>query len=269
MSDRSPSQVLRSQATPTSRRAIARMPSLAQIQAKMNRSPDVTAVRGNSRSDSMDSQDSEGPRTPTDELSSFEFAMHAHRPATPDSPAKESRLAPFLRERTNGRLNLARPKSMPPLAGDVLLDFYPTPLPVDKRHSTFPLDRPPRSAPLRQGSLPSTPQSKRYSPIRTWNSEEVTLVVTPPKAAQYEQPPTSPTESVLSTVSSVPSLPIITCTPAVEADSDEESEGDVIVFSGELEEEHDSDDDNDDIERFKIGREMLSRLSRRASDGGR
>jgi len=96
---------------------------------------------------------------------------------------------------------------------------------------------------------------------------DVTTVVTPSKSSPSY--PTSPTESEHSVVSSTFSLPIITCTPAGEEDSDEESEGDVIVFAGDLEENDDTEEleelEEERREREFLGREMLFRLSRRNS----
>ncbi|KLT39476.1 hypothetical protein CC85DRAFT_195722 [Cutaneotrichosporon oleaginosum] len=233
-----------------------RLPSLAQIQAKMHR-------MGGSRSDSIDSQDSEGPQTPTDEMTTFDFVA-PRRPMTPDSPS--SRLAPFLRERTNGRL--ARPRSMPPVYGEVDdLDELPA-LPYFRtsRQGSLPPTQQSTQRTWRQFSLPATPATPTRSPNRAGG---VTLVVTPPSQSQLRYSPTSPTESVASVVSaasSVPSLPIITCTPAAEQDSDEESEGDVIVFSGEPDSDEDDEDDEEDRRmREQAGLEMRNRLLRRST----
>jgi hypothetical protein len=109
----------------------------------------------------------------------------------------------------------------------------------------------------------------RRLPVRSWtvDADEVTLIVTPPQ--KVSSSPTSPTESEHSIVSSTFSLPIITCTPADEEDSDVESEGDVVVFAGDLEENDDSDEleelEEERREREFLGREMLFRLSRRSS----
>lgn len=238
----SPSNVLRAQAT---HRSIARLPSLAQIQAKMTVRDHR---RVNDRSDSLDSADSDGPQTPTDEYTSFNFV-----PMTPESPPRESRLAPFLRERTTSRL--ARPKSMPPN-----YDIFP-PSPESPAVRS-------RPAPLRasrQSSLPGTPQSARIrSNRRSWTADND---FSTPSRYSIPGSPTSPTESEHSAVSSTFSLPIITCTPAGEADSDEESEGDVIVFAGDFEdmEEVLEEEVEERREREQISRQMLFRLSRRSS----
>lgn len=229
-----------------------RLPSLAQIQAKMNRV-------SNCRSDSMDSQDSDGPQTPTDEMTSFDFVA-PRRPMTPESPS--SRLAPFLRQRTHGRLS--RPKSMPPIFGDMddLEELPSMPYFSTERQASLPPTPQAACRTWRQASLPATPGSPSRSPNRGGG---VTLVVTPPSHSQLRYSPTSPTESVASVASSAPSLPIITCTPAAEQDSDEESEVDVIVFSGEPETDEDEDDEEDRRMREHAGLEMRNRLLRRSS----
>ncbi|BEI94027.1 uncharacterized protein CcaverHIS019_0604860 [Cutaneotrichosporon cavernicola] len=232
-----------------------RLPSLAQIQAKMNR-------MSTRRSDSIDSQDSEGPQTPTEEMTSFDFVA-PRRPMTPDSPS--SRLAPFLRERTNGRL--ARPRSMPPVYGYMgALDELPS-LPSSRisRQSSLPPTPQSMQRTCRQASLPPTYGTPTRSPNR---GSGVTLVVTPPSHSQLRYSPMSPTESVVSVASaasSVPSLPIITCTPAAEQDSDEESEADVIVFSGEPDSDDEEEDEEDRRMRELAGLEMRSRLLRRST----
>ncbi|KAL1408195.1 hypothetical protein Q8F55_005000 [Vanrija albida] len=249
--NRSPSSVLRSQQQPRFR---PRLPSLAQIQAKMHgsgSSPVYTNHRGQFRSDSVDSVDSEGPQTPTEEFSSFDIKAYlgsSSRPMTPDSPSLESRLAPFLRERTNGRLS--RPRSCDDSFADD--DFTRTPLAPSRAHN--------------QATIKAR-QSTPHTPVKAlFDRDRVTFVVTPPKSKDYPDQPTSPTESVQSTASSTPSLPIITCTPAVEPDSDEESEGDVIVFNGEVELDSDDEDEVERREREKRGMEMRSRLLRRSSE---
>lgn len=228
-----PSQVLRSQA---SARFRPRLPSLAQIHAKV--------ARDQQRSDTLDSQDSEGPSTPTEEIAGFD--IYHRQPCTPPSPLRDSRLAPFLRERTHGRLN-GRPKSVPTMSSDLMEE-------LDEQIQTPPMfTTPPR--------LNTTNLSRRLAAAALRRGSDVQLVVTPPKAMKVDTP-CSPTESVLSTASSVPSLPIITCTPAAEPDSDEESEGDVIVFNGEVEAIEDEEEE-ERREREMRGREMLNRLLRR------
>lgn len=254
--NRSPSSVLRSQQQPRFR---PRLPSLAQIQAKMHgsaSSPVYTNHRAQFRSDSVDSVDSEGPQTPTEEFSSFDIKAYLgsnNRPMTPDSPSLESRLAPFLRERTNGRLSRPRSYGGDDSFVDDVEDFSRTPLGPSRAQN--------------QATIRAK-QSTPHTPTRAlWARDQVTFVVTPPKSSNYVDPPTSPTESVQSTVSSTPSLPIITCTPADEPDSDEESEGDVIVFNGEVELHSDVEDEVERREREKRGMEMRSRLLRRSSEG--
>lgn len=224
-----------------------RLPSLAQIQAKM--SSVAEGQRYQPRSDSWDSVDSDGPQTPTDEVVSFNLPFR--RPETPDSP-QSSRLAPFLRERTNGRL--ARPKSMPPLNDSPQFNERPATSYIPSRQFSLPPTPPSFQRTSRQMSLPATPGS----PSRQWN-RDMTILVTPPGIPEHS--PMSPTESVTSASSQASSsLPIITCTPAEEEDSDNDSEGDVIVFAGDLD-----DDEEDRREREALGRDMRDRLLRRSS----
>ncbi|GMK57349.1 hypothetical protein CspeluHIS016_0401830 [Cutaneotrichosporon spelunceum] len=232
-----------------------RLPSLAQIQAKMNR-------KSARRSDSIDSQDSEGPQTPTDEMAMFDFVA-LRCPMTPESPS--SRLAPFLRERTNGRL--ARPRSMPPVYGNMeALDELPAlSIMCTSRQASLPPTPPSVQRTWRQASLPPSYGTPTRSPTRGGG---VTLVVTPPSESQLRYSPISPTESVVSVASaasSTPSLPMITCTPAAEEDSDEESEADVIVFSGEAHSDDDDEDEEDRRLRELAGLEMRNRLLRRST----
>lgn len=229
----SPADALRAQAMGRFR---PRLPSLAQIHAKVS--------RDQLRSDSLDSQDSDVPSTPTEEVNNFD--VFHRQPCTPPSPLRDSRLAPFLRERTHDRLQ-GRPKSVPTMSSDLMEE-------LDEQIQTPPMfTTPPR--------LNTTHLSRRLAAAALRRGSDVQLVVTPPKAMNHETP-CSPTESVLSSTSSVPSLPIITCTPAAEPDSDEESEGDVIVFNGDVEAMEDEEEE-ERREREMLGREMLHRLLRR------
>ena len=290
----SPSQRLRNQATVPTRAATsrhtARLPSLAQIQAKMNKAghrrgtsvdgiplsiPTAPRMMPVSRTSSNESV--EVIQTPTDEYPPSRprvvFAG-SERPSTPPSPTeslKESRLAPFLRERTSGRLagGKSRPVSMPPLRGlDVLAlgrkaGFANT-------TTTYPL-RP--TAAVRQADVTVPPPS----PSRT------IVLNTPPRQSAAKMPrivssPPSPAGSVssirsLSTASPTLSVPIITCTPApsrlvrngVEQDSDEE-EGDVVLFEGDSADE-DQEERGERQERERRGKQMLERLTLRRRSG--
>jgi hypothetical protein len=279
----SPSELLRKQATspavPAPSRHTARFPSLAQIQAKMNR---AGHRRGNSIGSSRDlatrpshialpaaarlklvhrtaSDDSvEVLKTPTDEQPPARpriiFDSPERRAATPPSPtasAKESRLAPFLRERTSGRLK-TRPVSMPPLSGfDV---------------NVFAFNAPTVTV--------TPPKSKTTAATVPPPSPSRAIVLNTPPAADMKGPsyssPGSPTDSVRSrssVASPTLSVPIITCTPAptrfvqdgVEHDSDEEG-SQVVLFEGELA-------DEELPERERRAREMLERLTLRRRSG--
>lgn len=284
----SPTDRLRSQASkqssPTSRHN-ARLPSLAQIQAKMAKSghrrgssvdgiptiPSVPAVpRANLVYRTSSSESVEVLKTPTDELPPTQprivFDSPERRPATPPSPsgsAKESRLAPFLRERTCGRLaggnGRGRPLSMPPLRG-----INVNTLSFGKSDAPSVTITPPKQT-TRVKSQASIPPP---SPSRS------IVLNTPPRKTTSRfnySSPSSPTESTVSysTASPTLSVPIITCTPAperflkdgIEHDSDEEG-GDVVLFEG---------DSNggvcEKVERERRGKEMLQRLTlRRKSD---
>lgn len=274
----SPSERLRRQATvpplPAPSRHTARLPSLAQIQAKMNK---VGHRRGSSIGSSRDlaketfalpsvrrlksvrtlSEDSvEILQTPTDELPSVQPRIVTdspeRRPATPPSPVgsvKESRLAPFLRERTSGRLK-TRPVSMPPMSG---VDMNIFALAGTKETPTVTV---------------TPPKSKTLATVPPSSPSRAIVLNTPPNrhsSRMLYSSPSSPTESIRSngTASPTLSVPMITCTPApsrsirdgVELDSDED-EGDVVLFEGESGDEEGS-------ERERRGKEMLDRLNLR------
>ncbi|WWC70882.1 uncharacterized protein I206_104834 [Kwoniella pini CBS 10737] len=258
----------------------SRLPSLAQIQARVSTerqrcssvgSPtkSVPRIRTVLRSDSSESF--EVIKTPTDETPRREARIVLanilnRRPATPPSPplttAKhaEPRLAPFLRERTSGRLSggKARPMSMPPMSLGELPSFEAIckansgnkpslkVTPPKERSSSFASTDSAGNVPSpTKGSFPwamrsgmVTPTESRFSPfsLSTPPSLNHSTKSSPRKSFTS---PASPTESVRSTFSS-PSLgvPTITCTPApqtifkngVEQNSDEE---DVVLFEGD------------------------------------
>lgn len=279
----SPSERLRRQATvpavPAPSRHTARLPSLKQIQAKMNK---TGHRRGASIGSSRDlakapmfaapianriksvrtlSEDSvEVLKTPTDEFPPVKprivFDSPERRPSTPPSPvgpAKESRLAPFLRERTSGRLK-TRPVSMPPMSGDINVFSF------GNKENPKVTVTPPKIKTQATATVPPPSPSRAI------------VLNTPPNrnVHQFYSSPSSPTESIRSNMSMAsPTLtvPIITCTPAparcvrngVEHDSDEE-EGDVVLFEGESGDEESS-------ERERRSKEMLDRLNLRRRSG--
>nr|XP_018262227.1 uncharacterized protein I303_05243 [Kwoniella dejecticola CBS 10117]OBR84385.1 hypothetical protein I303_05243 [Kwoniella dejecticola CBS 10117] len=288
----------------------SRLPSLAQIQARISTelkrcssagSPTKSAprIRTVLRTDSSESI--EVIKTPTDESPRREARIVLanilnRRPSTPPSPplttAKnaEPRLAPFLRERTSGRMSggKARPLSMPPMSLGELPSFEA----ICRANAgtgtgtkpslkvTPPKERSSSFATTSTGNVPSptkasfswaiksgmvTPTESRFSPFS---------LSTPPSLTQSSKStprrsftsPASPTESIRSTFSS-PSLsvPTITCTPApqtivkngVEQDSDEE---DVVLFEGDSFDVDSSADSESDVgsvadEEFKEERE--------------
>lgn len=256
-------------ATATSRH-LSRLPSLAQIQAKMKKLghrrgssadgipvlrslPRIKAVQRTTSEDSV-----EVLQTPTDEcppsirpriVLAGDLDHQNRRPPTPPSPTvftakDQAGLTDFLRQRTSGRLagtgtsaaTRARPLSMPPLRGGVSIPGL--------------TDRPAR--PVLKVTPPTLEQQRACPPPRCSTPPASIVLNTPP--SQYSSralrnvsrtTPPSPTGSVGSSFSSMASptlsVPIITCTPApsrvksndgVEYDSDE-GEDDVILFEGE------------------------------------
>lgn len=285
----SPSQRLRSQATkpvrPASSRHTARLPSLAQIQAKMNKAghrrgtsvdgiplPLPSAPRMVPVSRTTSNESIEVLQTPTDEFPPSRpriVLAGSDRPATPPSPTgapKEPRLAPFLRERTSGRLagGRSRPVSMPPLRGlDVLA--------LGRKAGVL------TTTPLRSTGINHTDQATVPHPSP---SRRNIILNTPPRAfaPTIVSFPPSPTGSFgsrrsSSTASPTLSVPIITCTPApartvrngVEQDSDEE-EGDVVLFEGDSADE-DQEETEEREERQRRGKQMLERLTLRRRSG--
>ncbi|WVQ83013.1 hypothetical protein IAT38_005151 [Cryptococcus sp. DSM 104549] len=294
-----------------------RLPSLAQIQAKMSEGhrrgasvgspemPQHVRPQPRIRCARADSEESvEVLRTPTEEhpgaggreprivLASI---LNRSRPATPPSPSagssparkgdeKEPRLAPFLRERTNGRI-AGRPASMPPMS--LSLDELAALAAIGKGRSTTPQPQPSpsvRVTPPKErthsitvpsptkgsfpwtsgvaaaGSRPATPTSGRF------NLANLAAITPPPRMSSTPSPrrsprsPCSPTSltSPTGTASPTLSIPMITCTPApqtvlrdgMEMDSDEE-EGDVVLFEGEVCES--ASEASDDDEREELG----------------
>lgn len=291
----SPSDRLRAQASRSpvvASRHTTRLPSLAQIQAKMSKTghrrgssvdgipaaipgPSGPQAKGVYRTNSNESV--EVLKTPTDEMPPSQprivTASPERRPQSPPSPTgsnKESRLAPFLRERTSDRLAgsgaKSRPVSMPPLSGFNLnlLAFAGKDIKgkVSRSGTTSPA-----SALAKTGSTATVPPP---SPSRH------IILNTPPNryTATVYSSPASPTDSARSrssTASPTLSVPIITCTPAparfvrdgVEQDSDEEG-GDVVLFEGDC---TDDEEVKEREERERRGKQMLERLTlRRRSD---
>ncbi|WWD18578.1 hypothetical protein CI109_103031 [Kwoniella shandongensis] len=289
----------RSQANPS--RHTMRLPSLAQIQAKMSKphrrgasagavSPrqEQTRPRINTvyRTDSQESV--EVIKTPTDESPRRDprivlASILNRRPSTPPSPTvvakeKEPRLAPFLRERTSGRLSGTRPKSMPPLSLGEVPSFEAIVRANARIQPAFKVTSPKdRVAFISEtGSVPSpTKGSFPWSNGMCTPTEgrfNLSVAVTPPPRSTTPSrrnftSPASPTDSIRSMTTASPtlSIPMITCTPApqtvvgrdgLEQESDEE-EGEVVLFEGETEQE----------EREKRAEAMKARLMlRRKSD---
>ena len=282
---------------PQLHRQIVKLPSLAQIKAKVSKTDDdiprtlpradpsePAGINGNWRTGRRGSAqmpwrltrtDSQGSievlRTPVDDVSPHARILSSvdRRPATPPSPTlqhgKEThRLASFLRQRTSGRLNKARPVSMPPLAPGQTLNldlFLPPKQTMDPQStSTSPTGR--FFAHHDESSLPGR---------AAFTGANIT---TPPHRGMSFTPSLiSPTDSTrsyrTSSCGGSPTLavPMITCTPAparmlkdgVEQDSDEE-EGDVVLFEGEGEW---SDAEDGLEERGKLARMMKERLELR------
>ncbi|WVQ73123.1 hypothetical protein IAR50_002687 [Cryptococcus sp. DSM 104548] len=271
-----------------------RLPSLAEIQAKMTFGSPSSPHR--MRAARMESDDSiEVIKTPTDECPAPRLearlalsSLLNRRPSTPPntqsaapmSPTKESRLAPFLRERTSGRLS-GRPASMPPMSFSA--EQLASLAAIGKgRASTPPQTRPaltitppkdravstgqvptPRAAPLRSFSS-ALPTGSLYSTI----TPPLRSATTPSPRRSYFSPSlASPTGSMSPTLS----IPMITCTPAPatilrdgrEVDSDEE-EGDVVLFEGEVcESESESGSEVDEVsEGGEVEREMMKERER-------
>ena len=271
-----PSQQLREQAAspvrPTSRHT-ARLPSLKQIQAKMGQSSGSHRRSGSAGSIPLPARPKQTQRTGSDDSVELlqtptdEFPPSRPRivlgdlsdPPTPPSPTtslKESRLAPFLRERTSGRLanNRTRPVSMPPMRG---LDI----LAMGQNMASI------AAAAKKNVRATATATVPPPSPSRS------VCLNTPPKRVTpiFTSSPASPTGSIRSFSTSSPTLsvPTITCTPAPartfrddgsEHDSDEE-EDEVVLFEGDLSVE------SDRSEREERGRALIERLTlRRGSD---
>lgn len=275
-------------------RVKAPLPSLKQIQAKLSQertsgSPDAKAAtvqRPNGGVQRTNSDDSvEVLKTPTDERPSL--AILSRRPATPPSPQQQrssdkakspaaaaaaaptaARLAPFLRERTSGRLaqgaagsaGVKSSISTPPAKRPVLTVTPPS---CERRQPLARLDLispsrtasvPPPITPLLNRRVVTSPTGSRFPALSD--------------LARYSpRTPSSPTGSAGGSLSPG-SMPIITCTPApakivkdgVEHDSDEECD-EVVVFDGEQEEARERQ------ERERRAIQMKERLRlRRSSD---
>jgi hypothetical protein len=254
---KSPSQRLQAQATsrlsfPSRHAANSKLPSLAEIQQKIKNGNARSAHRRNGSAGSMprvtrsDSESScELITTPDEEINRFNLVILNDNDRSP-SPPVESRLAPFLRQRTSGRLvHAPRPLSMPPISYEQV--FY-----GEKPSFTI---TPPSATP----SVP--PPSARAAPTPVRPVFATPLAKLRSTSLSRSDSPSSPTDSARSPSPTL-SIPIITCTPAQQgdSDSDSESEADVIVFDGEVEEAKERQ------ERERRGRAMKDMLlSRRRS----
>jgi hypothetical protein len=233
---KSPSQLLKSQASPAARvnypSRAAKLPSLAQIQKKMGnghrRNGSAGAMPRPTRSDSESSIEL---KTPDEELEGLNLVIASQRSA---SPPVESRLPQFLRQR---KVQAPRPLSMPSM--DYQLGCAERP---------YVMITPPSATP----SVPP-PSARSATPTRR-------AFTTPPTryGANVGGSPIRP-------ISPTHSIPIITCTPAQEDDSasETESEGDVVVFDGMAEEIQEM---KEKMERERRGQAMKDKLlSRRRS----
>ncbi|ODO05179.1 hypothetical protein L198_01868 [Cryptococcus wingfieldii CBS 7118] len=271
-----------------------RLPSLAEIQAKMTFGSPSRQSPHRAPVVRMDSQESiEVIKTPTEECPAprleARLALSSilnRRPSTPPntesgapmSPTKESRLAPFLRERTSGRLS-GRPVSMPPMtfSADQLASLAA----IGNGRSSTPPQRPALTiTPPKERSVPTGQvPTPRAAFLRTFSGQASptsrTMISTPPlrsattpstRRSYFSPALASPTGSMSPTLS----IPMITCTPAPatvlkdgkEVDSDEE-EGDVVLFEGEIfESESESDEDEVLSEGGEIEQEMMKERER-------
>ncbi|WWC88505.1 uncharacterized protein L201_003416 [Kwoniella dendrophila CBS 6074] len=266
----------------------SRLPSLAQIQARISTehkrctsagsdtpTKSVPRIRTVLRTESQESI--EVIKTPTEESPRREArivlasVLNRRSPSPPlatVSKDKEPRLAPFLRERTSGRLSggKARPISMPPMSLGELPSFeaickanatvQPTKpalkvTPPKERSTSFTVSTSGNIPSPTKGSFPwimknglITPTESRFKPF-SLSTPPSARSMTPSPRRSFTSPasPTESTRSMNSTFSS-PSLsvPMITCTPApqtivkdgIEQDSDEEGEvDDVVLFEGD------------------------------------
>lgn len=269
----SPTQRLQAQAvtrlnypSPSRHTAKTKLPSLAEIQRKLRTGAGPGAVghrRTGSggqleqvqaplrRSDST-SSDEMMIKTPEEELKTLALDdVIIRRSVTPPHHAggAESRLAPFLRQRTSGRLVAgsgekikARPATMPPISLDE------DPISVFAPSVTLTVTPPSASIAVAEPSVPP-PSARRPGAGFSFTTPPRTAV----RSASGPSPsPASPTDSARSSSPTL-SIPIITCTPAQQADSDSDSDSsdnDVVVFDGESEK----------VERSRRGQEMKDRL---------
>jgi hypothetical protein len=233
---KSPSQLLKSQASPAARvnypSRAAKLPSLAQIQKKMGNGHRRNGSAGTMpRPTRSDSESSIELKTPDEELEGLNLVITRQRSA---SPPVESRLPQFLRQR---KVQAPRPLSMPSM--DYQLGCTEKP---------YVMITPPSATP----SVPP-PSARSATPTRR-------AFTTPPTryGANVGGSPIRP-------ISPTHSIPIITCTPAQEDDSasETESEGDVVVFDGMAEELQEM---QEKMERERRGQAMKDKLlSRRRS----
>ncbi|KAK8858685.1 hypothetical protein IAR55_002914 [Kwoniella newhampshirensis] len=265
-----------------------RLPSLAEIQAKMSRAhrrgtsagpaprqeqtrPRISTVY---RTDSQESV--EVLKTPTDESPRRDAriilaSVLNRRPSTPPSPTevqeKEPGLAPFLRARTSGRLSGSRPKSMPPLSLGEVPSFEAIVRASAKSQPAFKVTPPKDRVAFEStsGNVPSpTKGSFPWSAVSsgmctpTENRFNLSVAVTPPPRSTTPSPrrkftsPASPTDSIRSMTTASPtlSIPMITCTPAPQT---------VVGRDGH---EEDSDEEEGDVVLFEGEAEQEEREKR-------
>ncbi|KAL0255786.1 hypothetical protein I308_100593 [Cryptococcus tetragattii IND107] len=204
-------------------------------------------------------------KTPTDEYTSSRIEARlalstvlSRRPSTPPSPIAMSiasspkekeapRLAPFLRERTNGRIS-RRPSSMPPMTSPA--EHMTLLAALEKNNYTPPkpavMVTPPKNRykfegrgdvpePIRPPLIQSLSGNTKTSGIGGSSFQHMTSTPSSDWTAASPTYITSPTGSASSTMS----IPRIICTPApvkivkdgLEMDSDEE--GDVVLFEAD------------------------------------
>ena len=285
-------------------RQLVKLPSLAQIQAKVSKDEKATPIRAASpRPDtSIDTRivnhniqqpwrpirnDSPGSieilQTPTDEhpphvriLSSgssisSSLGRPTHRPSTPPSPS----LAHAAKVNDNHRLaSFLRQRTSGRLASSgkvrpVSMPPLPAGIPLSEAMG---LSKP-IAAKMRESSS---------SPTRCYHAliDNVASVV-PPRPQRWATPPPQPrslTSSLVSPTDSIksrysirshgsPGSPVHAIPTITCTDSDEE-EGDVVLFDGDAGSEFDNADaESDEEEREKVGRLMKEKLGLRRSSG--
>lgn len=242
-----------------------RLPSLAQIHAKMGSPARQQSASGMAAVRTDSSESIEILQTPTEEYTSSRIEARlalstvlSRRPSTPPSPIAMSvvsspkekeapRLAPFLRERTNGRIS-RRPSSMPPMTFPA--EHMTSLAALGKNNYTPPkpavMVTPPKNRykfegrgdvpePIRPPLIQSLSGNTTTSGIGGSSFQYMTSTPSSDWTAVSPTYITSPTGSASSTMS----IPRIICTPApvkivkdgLEMDSDEED--DVVLFEAD------------------------------------